>query len=268
MAGGADTPRKSFDYDASAGRDSFEQRFPAGKSKILRGGGATETAFRQAARHYRTLHVATHGFFAPPEVKSALDRVATGDTMVRTGTATISGLHPGLLSGLVLAGANRPPELDQDDGILTALEVGALDLKDVDLVVLSACETGLGTIAGGEGILGLQRAFQVAGARSVVTSLWSIDDEATRKLMERFYENLWQKNLAKIDALREAQLWMLREGTERGLVRLKDDDIEPRIAPPFLLGRLRPQRRLAIDKVRWLWPTALGRNEFVDSHHE
>ena len=118
-------------------RDSFEQRFPDGKSKILRRGGATETAFRQAAPHYRTLHLATHGFFAPPEVQSALGRAATADTMVWTGDATIGGLNPGLLSGLVLAGANRPPEPNQDDGILTALELGAMDLKDVDLVVPS-----------------------------------------------------------------------------------------------------------------------------------
>ncbi len=216
-------------------RDSFEQRFPDGKSKMLRGGGATKSAFRQAAPHFRMLHLATHGFFAPPEVKSALDRAAMSDPLVRSGIPTIGGLHPGLLSGLVLAGANRPPEPDQDDGIMTALEVGTLELNDVDLVVLSACETGLGAISGGEGILGLQRAFQLAGARSVVTSLWSIDDEATRKLMERFYENLWQKDLAKIDALREAQLWMLREGAERGLVRLDEAkrDAGPRTVPPF-----------------------------------
>jgi CHAT domain-containing protein len=99
----------------------------------------------------------------------------------------------------------------QESGILTAEEIGALNLEGVSLVVLSACETGLGEVAGGEGLLGLQRAFQAAGARSVVASLWQVPDEATRLLMERFYENLWRKNMGTLDALREAQLWMLRE---------------------------------------------------------
>jgi CHAT domain-containing protein len=119
------------------------------------------------------------------------------------------------LSGIVLTGANQPVEPDRDDGVLTALEVGELDLKGVELVVLSACQTGLGQSAGGEGLLGLQRAFQVAGARSVVASLWSISDDATRALMIDFYDNLWSKGLSKIEALRQAQLTMLRHGIER-----------------------------------------------------
>ena len=136
----------------------------------------------------------------------------------------IVGFHPGLLSGLALAGANRPLEPGQDDGILTALEVAELDLAGVELTVLSACETGLGETgrgqaAGGEGLLGLQRAFQVAGRGAVVATLWDVDDEATRALMERFYENLWQKKKMRLEALREAQLWMLRGGWRRELAQ-------------------------------------------------
>jgi CHAT domain-containing protein len=123
----------------------------------------------------------------------------------------LSGSHPGLLSGIVLAGANRPLDVDRDDGILTAFEVSELNLEHVEMVVLSACETGLGQSAGGEGVLGLQRAFQMAGARTVVSGLWKVPDRATQMLMVRFYENLWQKNMPKLVALREAQLWMLRE---------------------------------------------------------
>lgn len=81
----------------------------------------------------------------------------------------------------------------------------------MELATLSACETGLGATANGEGLLGLQRTFQVAGARSVVASLWKVDDDASRDLMERFYENLWTKEMGKLKALREAQLWMLRD---------------------------------------------------------
>src|SRR5207237_1170835 len=125
--------------------------------------------------------------------------------------------------------------LGQDDGILTALEVAELDLGGVELAVLSACQTGLGEAAGGEGLLGLQRAFQVAGTRAVVASLWSVDDEATRKLMERFYENLWGKKMSKLEALREAQRWMLTEGLKRGLVRedILDRPADARTPPYF-----------------------------------
>ena len=84
----------------------------------------------------------------------------------------VSGYQPGLLSGLVLAGANRRSAIGKDDGILTALEVGEMDLHNVQLATLSACETGLGKTAGGEGLLGLQRAFQTAGAKTVVAGLW------------------------------------------------------------------------------------------------
>ena len=91
------------------------------------------------------------------------------------------------------------------------------------MVVLSACETGLGEVAGGEGILGLQRAFHVAGARSAVASLWNQSDESIRVLMGRFYENLWGKGKSRLESLREAQLYMLREWRRRGLVPLEKD---------------------------------------------
>ena len=123
-------------------------------------------------------------------------------------------LAPGLLSGLALAGANQPPEANvsrqrgseagqEENGILTAEEIGAMNLRGADLVVLSACETGLGEVAGGEGVLGLQRAFQAAGARTVVASLWQVSDQATRALMERFYENRWKNHLGALASLRE-----------------------------------------------------------------
>ncbi len=107
--------------------------------------------------------------------------------------------------------SDDPAKPPADDGIMTALEVASLDLQGVDLAVLSACETGLGQSAGGEGMLGLQRAFQVAGAKTTVTSLWSVDDGATQTLMTEFYKRLWNKDhvLGKLEALRQAQLEML-----------------------------------------------------------
>jgi CHAT domain-containing protein len=100
----------------------------------------------------------------------------------------------------------------------------------------------LGESAGGEGVLGLQRAFQIAGARSVVATLWRISDDASRALMIDFYDNLWQKKMSKLEALRQAQLKMLRTGVSRGL-KFADDqppDKDHRLPPyywaPFVLS--------------------------------
>jgi CHAT domain-containing protein len=119
--------------------------------------------------------------------------------------------NPALRSGLVFAGANYQIT-GQSDAFFTALEASELDLRRVDLAVLSACETGLGTVTDGEGVLGLQRAFQLAGARTAVTSLWKVPDAATQVLMTRFHRNLWEKKMPKLEAMRECQLWMIHDG--------------------------------------------------------
>jgi CHAT domain-containing protein len=182
---------------------AFHQTHPTAAADEVRGAEATEAALRRRAPGKQYLHLATHGFFAPPELSSASQRPARtvnapgGPTPAAgpgepSGLADgIIGLHPGLLSGLALAGANDAGPAAEvptpNDGILTALEVAELDLSRAELVTLSGCETGLGREAGGEGLLGLQRAFQVAGARTVVASLWKVSDEATQQLMSDFY---------------------------------------------------------------------------------
>ena len=191
--------------------DAFKRAVPAGKLTVLREKGATEAAVRDQLGRHEFVHLATHGFFAPPTKTETDTRSAVGDL------PRPAGPHPGLMSGLALAGANKPQ--GDDDGVLTALEVGDLDLSRVELAVLSACETGLGAVAGGEGVLGLQRAFQVAGARTTVTSLWKVDDDATRTLMGRFYQGFWTDNKGSLEALRAAQLDMLAKGPGRGLDR-------------------------------------------------
>ena len=206
---------------------------PLATFKQLDGKQATAEAVRETAPHCRYLHFATHGFFAEPKVQSALAASERPElsALREDVRQQVSGQHPGLLSGIVLTGANQPPAEGKDDGILTALEVGELDLRGVRLVTLSACETGLGKTAGGEGLLGLQRAFQLAGARTVVASLWKVPDKATQVLMARFYENLWQKKMSKLAALREAQRWLLHErkkqsGIARG-IELPPEGSEP-----------------------------------------
>lgn len=128
------------------------------------------------------------------------------------------GESPLLLSGLALAGANRRAAAgpDDEDGILTAEEVTALDLEGVEWAVLSACDTGLGQVKAGEGVFGLRRAFQVAGVRTVIMSLWSVDDQAARQWMRALYEGRLQKHLGTANAMHDATLSILRERRARG----------------------------------------------------
>jgi CHAT domain-containing protein len=207
-----------------AAEASFRELFKGGTVTPLRKGEATKAAVRKALAGVRYAHLATHGFFAPEEVKSVLAGRGKGQPGERS---EVTGWHPLLLSGLALSDANRAPKPGEEDGILTALEVSEMDLTRLELAVLSACETGLGKVAGGEGLLGMQRAFQAAGARSVIASLWKVDDEATRRLMTDFYAAAWdtRKVVSRAEALRQAQLRMLREGRKRG-VGPKEEKIE------------------------------------------
>jgi CHAT domain-containing protein/tetratricopeptide (TPR) repeat protein len=166
----------------------------------------------------RILHIATHGFFVdggaaeeqlPPEVPS--DAAASWHDRISQAE------NPLLRSGLALAGANTwlaghegllPPEAE--DGLLTAEDVTGLDLVGTELVVLSACDTGLGEIQAGEGVFGLRRAFVLAGAQTLVMSLWKVPDADTTELMERFYSNLVDRRMDTAEALRCAQLEMRR----------------------------------------------------------
>ncbi len=126
--------------------------------------------------------------------------------------------NPLLLSGLALAGANRRAHAgpDEDEGILTAEEVASLDLHGVEWAVLSACDTGVGEIKAGEGVFGLRRAFQVAGARTVVMSLWSVEDQSTRAWMRALYEGRFERHLSTADAVHQASLAVLRDRRAKG----------------------------------------------------
>lgn len=164
------------------------------------------------------LHFATHGFFLSDKLEresNTNNRNASFDLISTEGTSQVdlSGVESPLLrAGLALTGANNPGE-EGEDGILTALEVSEMDLRDTELVVLSACETGLGAVSSGEGIYGMRRAFTMAGAASQVLSLWQVDDTGTSELMSLFYENLIQKRQGRSEALRNAQIALLSTGT-------------------------------------------------------
>ena len=125
----------------------------------------------------------------------------------------VTGFAPMTLCGLALAGANhgRDP-LGRVTGILTAAELCSLDLSQCELAVLSACETNVGIRRAGQGIRSLQAALYAAGARTSITSLWKVDDAATRRLMELFYSNLWLEKLPKSEALWSAKRTLREEG--------------------------------------------------------
>ena len=140
----------------------------------------------------KVLHIATHGFFEEDGSWLVKKASAPGEMLAAGEEAYEAVSHPLMQSGLLLAGCEdtlRGGTEELEDGILTAYEAMSLDLDNTDLVVLSACETGRGEILNGEGVYGLQRAFQVAGAKAVIMSLWKVDDEATKDFMITFYRN-------------------------------------------------------------------------------
>jgi len=165
------------------------------------------------------LHIATHGFFYPnPKLQKQqfAERIEEGDVVFRGGRGTrgfgvlgfVMNPNPLMRSGLTFAGANQvwtDHYVSGDkDGVLTAEEVVSVDMRRAALVVLSACETGLGEIKGSEGVYGLQRAFKMAGVKYIVMSLWQVPDSETVEFMETFYSKLLKYNSIR-DSFAETQ---------------------------------------------------------------
>ncbi len=197
-----------------------------GDVTLLSGRAATETGVKQALSGRRVVHLATHGFFLGSECEPAGSRTrsvgglvaATAKSSSSARTSPVFVENPLLLSGLAFAGANRRTGAlaSRDDGVLTAEEIAGLNLQGTEWAVLSACDTGVGTVRSGEGVFGLRRAFHIAGARTVIMSLWAVDDAATRAWMRVLYEGRLQKGLATAEAVREASLRVLSERRSRG----------------------------------------------------
>ena len=176
---------------------------------IYFGSLASEERFKREAPGNRVIHLATHGYFLEGKCQPITTQRGFDSDVGYVGE------NPLLLSGLFLAGANLYGEgaddLGVEDGILTAEEVTAMNLSGADLVVLSACETGLGEVKEGEGVYGLRRAFQMAGARTVISALWSVSDKETAEMMSQLYgssrkslpEMMREIQLEKIKTLRE-----------------------------------------------------------------
>lgn len=186
---------------AGTARESAAIKALFPEAKLLSGEEATETSLKQV-RSPAILHIATHGFFLNSNAPApqSLTAAAPNETLSE---------NPLLRSGLAFAGANTRKG-NIDDGVLTGLEASGLDLGGTKLVVLSACDTGLGEVRNGEGVYGLRRSFALAGAESLVMSLWPVSDNVTRELMTGYYRNL-KKGMGRGEALHQIRLEMIRQ---------------------------------------------------------
>ena len=199
--------------EVQAIKASFDKKYQP--ATLTTGNEATETAVKTLSTHTpKILHIATHGFYftenQAERQKSLRFLTIDGSPSLGGGQGEASPEDKALTrSGLLMAGANatlrgKDIPMDADDGVLTAQEISRLDLRGVDLMVLSACKTGNGDINQGEGVFGLQRGFKKAGVQTIVMSLWEVDDKATQILMTEFYDNLLQGQ-SKRDAFQNAQ---------------------------------------------------------------
>lgn len=199
------------------------------KTHIFKGQNATEESFKlynsANTSGSSVIHFGTHGyFFSEGRISENKQESVPIYTQYEMSNTSVHVLHPGhskesafevnknpmLRSGLILAGGNMgwhgdSTIKDKEDGVLTAYEISQMNLSDVELVVLSACETGLGEIHGNEGVYGLQRAFKIAGVRYIIMSLWQIPDKQTKVLLTKFYEKWISGKKTIPEALRDAQ---------------------------------------------------------------
>lgn len=183
-----------------------------GDVTLLVGPEARESAFKAAAPSRKVLHLATHGFFVPGPCSAPVARMrGLGGLVIEAPAPTPERVDRPLLSGLAMAGANhrRDASGSEEDGILTAEEIAALDLSGVEWTVLSACDTGVGEVRAGEGVFGLRRAFELAGTGSLIMSLWSVGDKLAEQWMLALYEGRLRRGMGTGEAVRSATLQLL-----------------------------------------------------------
>ena len=213
-AAGALAPLPGTALEIEAIGDLFSELYDE-EPIVRRGAEAHKKQLHSDVRGARFVHLATHGWFADESAFSSLEEESGAMALdgLQQSLDLRRGFAPETLCGLALAGANRGADSrGRVPGILTAEELSILDLTGCELAVLSACETNVGPRRAGQGIQSLQGALHAAGARTAITSLWRVDDAATRRLMELFYAGLWDDGLGKARALWRAKTTLREEG--------------------------------------------------------
>lgn len=197
----------------------------------LTGEDADESGFRRAAEGSEWIHAATHGFYIDPACRG---KAATGRGELGPTAAAEAELHPLFFSGIALAGANtRSTALPPDaDGILTADELAALDLSSARAIILTGCDTGRGDYVAGQGVFGLRRSLERAGAGTVVLGLWPIHDQEAVRWSRAFYDACWTEGRTVSAAARLAMRRLRSERTAAGLVD------RPALWAPFVASGL------------------------------
>lgn len=206
---------KQLEFGRKEGHNIAEKLADRGmETKVFIYSEAVERAIKAAIRRPKILHIASHGFYLEDSYKPVKEQLGIYEVSNEEARSSFSYIeNPFLRSGIALAGVNtvmsgkKVPD-DAEDGVLFALDVLTTDLTGTELVVLSACETGLGDIRLGEGITGLRKAFVLAGAKALLITLWAIDDQLTLQLMNSFY-NYLLNGQNKASSLRRAQLRLI-----------------------------------------------------------
>ncbi len=207
----------------SARSPGTTQREAGPPALVLTGRKATEAAFKTLSPGRRVLHLATHGYFlgascgpTPSGPLRGIGGLVAGPEVLLSPMGEDGPLQ---LSGLALAGANHGKDApaDAEDGILTAEEISAMNLRGVEWAILSACDTGTGEFRAGEGIFGLRRAFHLAGVSTLIMSLWAVEDAATREWMTSLMRHRLEKGGSPPEALKQATLEFLAGRRRNGL---------------------------------------------------
>lgn len=218
---------------------AISEVIPTENTRQLVGEHALEEVVKAEIEKANVIHIATHGYFAADIDEDLTNDSSRGEALgQRQTSSSLSARNPLLQCGLTLAGCNSDVWLDANglpldngqDGYLSAEEIMGMDLGSTRLVVLSACETGLGSVGNGEGVFGLQRALHISGVKSTIASGWKVDDRATQLLMTEMYHQIFEEGLSVADALHAAQIRVLRQFNH---TTGQLEEINSQAAPPY-----------------------------------
>ena len=200
--------------------ESVQKILGISDNSVITGDKGTEDFIKRLLGQYQAALFSTHGYFRMNKSLKVINQYSLADNITEDQSMSLCGL---VLSGVNITAQRDSSLMNMEDGLLTALEISELDLSQLDLVVLSACQTNLGKISQ-DGVFNLPRGLKKAGAKTLLVSLWEVNDEATQKLMTAFFTNL-KKGMSKCESLSDAQKQL----------RAIDEFANPYFWAPFVL---------------------------------